>query len=275
VLTLFLAATVFAAKPTFQDVLKKFPVSTLPITIKDATDQKTQLTRADVDALGFLKDKSEGLRVLREWKDKPYADEQYQEGKKYLWPVALIERSGYQLLLIQYDSVGQMLIFRETFLLSYNSKGELLGGVAFHEWHGGEMGEERDLSTLDQAGVISRLIKVTMPMMEEGLPPDLVITSEQRAKVTSTGAIEVMAPAWSSRTGTFIDRKSKEELRVFTKRVFYRANETKPFQELEGDGNNMHFKDSPKPYVLTWDDRRSAISCQNPDGSVQLFTREW
>lgn len=265
-----LASTALAAKPTFQDVLKKFPVTTLPLTLKDAAEQKTKLTAADVDALGFLQDSSPQLAALRAWKKKPD-----QGQKKALRPIASVQRTGYQLLLLRYDDELPMRSGKETFLLSYSARGELRGGLTFHQELSSEAGGATELSTLDQAGVISRLIKVTMPMHEEGLPEELVVTSEQRAKLTSTGALEVMAPAWSTRTGSFIDRKSKEELRVFAKRVFYRANDTRPFQELEGDGNTMRFKGSPQPWVLTWDDRRSAISCQNPDGSVQLFTREW
>ena len=270
VATILLATTAPAAKPTFQDVLKKFPITTLPLTIKDSAELKTRLTAAEADALNFLKDTSPQLSNLRSWKKKPDPEE-----TKTLFPIASIQRTGYQLLVLRYDHDLPMMSGKETFLLSYSDKGELRGGLTFHLEFSSEAGGATELSTLDQAGVISRLIKVTTPMMEEGLPPELVVTSEQRAKLTSTGSLEVMAPAWSTRTGSFIDRKSKEELRVFTKRVFYRANDSKPFQELEGDGNTMRFKNSPKPYVLTWDDRRSAISCQNPDGTVQLFTREW
>ena len=267
---LLLASTALAAKPTFLDVLKKFPIVTLPITIKEASDPKVKLTPADVTALGFLKDNSTGLSDLRRWKEKPS-----QDGKKSLCPIAAIARTGYQVLLVQYDADEPMMSTHQTFLLAYSEKGELLGGTAFHVSSSSEAGGETNVSTLDQAGVISRLIKFKYPMMEEGLPEELVVTSEQRAKLTAAGTLEVMAPAYSTRTGSYIDRKSKEELRVFDKRVFYRANESKPFQELQGDGNTMRFKGSPSPYILTWNERRSAISCQNPDGAVQLFTREW
>ena len=263
-------ATAVTAKPTFQDVLKKFPATTLPLTIKTAAELKTRLTSADADALGFLKDTSTQLGGLREWKKKP------QEGQtRALWPIARVQRTGYQLLFIRYDDDQQLSSSKETFLLSYNDKSELQAGLIFHLEVASEAGASTDVSTLDQAGVISRLSKWKYPMQEEGLPEELVVTSEQRAKLTSTGALEVMSAAWSTRTGSYIDRKSKEELRVFDKRVFYRANDSKPFQELEGDGSTVRFKGSPKPYLLTWNDRRSAISCENPGGAVQLFEREW
>jgi hypothetical protein len=270
VAVLLLATTALGAKPTFQDVLKKFPASTLPITIKDLEKRATKLTSAEADALGFLKDDSPQLATLRAWKKKPSEGE-----KKWLAPISSVQRNGHRLLLLRSDREFPMGSSHETFLLSYSDTGELLGGLAFHLELSTEAGGATNTSTLDQAGVISRLIKATTPMHEEGLPEELVVTSEQRAKLTSTGTLEVMAPAWSTRTGAYLDRKSREELRVFDKRVFYRANDTKPFQELEGDGNTVRFKGSPKPYVLTWNDRRSAISCQNPDGKVQLFDREW
>ena len=61
--------------------------------------------------------------------------------------------------------------------------GELLGGTTFHVSSSSEAGGETNVSTLDQAGVISRLIKFKYPMMEAGLPEELVVTSEQRAKL--------------------------------------------------------------------------------------------
>lgn len=269
VAVLLLATTAFGARPTFQDVLKKFPGSTLPFTVKDSSAVKEKLTSADADTLGFLKDSSPQLATLRGWKRKD------AEVTKALRPIAIVQRTGYQLVFLRYDAEFQRGASSETFLLSYSDKGELLGGLTFHLAFAGEAGAATNTSTLDQAGVISRLIRASTPMHEEGLPEELVVTSEQRAKLTSTGTFEVMAPAWSTRTGAYLDHKSKEELRVFDKRVFYRGNDTRPFQELEGDGNTVRFKGSPKPWILTWNDRRSAISCQNPDGNVQLFERVW
>ena len=269
-LCLLLATTALAKKPTFESVLKKFPVVTLPLTLKESTEQKTRLTSADLEALGVMKDTTAALAGLRAAKTPAGLDE-----KKSLWAVATIQRTGYRLMLVRADVDQPMANGKTTFLLSFDDKNTLLGGLLFHQDTESEAGKQTNVSTLDQAGVLSRLIKTLIPMHEEGLPEELKITSEQRAKVTSTGAFEVMAAAYSSRSGSYLDHKSKEELRVFDKRVFYRANDTKPFQELEGDGNTLRFKGSPRPYILTWNDRRSDISCENPDGAVQLFTREW
>lgn len=263
------------AKPTFEAVLKKFPTATLPFTIKDCPEltakSASKLTIADAEALGFLNDESELLRPLRAWKRKPAGEE-----KKTLWPIARIERpSNQQLLLLRYDDETPMMQGKETFLLSYGANGELLGGLTFHQEFSGEAGETTNLSTVDQMGVISRLVTVKRPMHEEGLPEELVVTSEHRAKLTAKGTLEVAETSFSTRSGAYLDLQTKEELRIFGKSIFYRGNESKPFQALEGDGKSVRFKGSPAVYVLTWNDVKSAISCQNPKGEVQLFTRQW
>lgn len=254
-LTLLCAPLALAGKPTFQSVLAKFPPATLPLTLEAPGQQTLKLTTAEAAALGISK-------------DNPVAG---LPGKS-LRPIARIQRKSYQVLLVasELDKTTQ-----QTFLLTYGEKGTLLGGALFHRSVHSEKTAESNLSTLDQAGVVSRLIKEKHPLHDEGLPGEFVVTSEQRAKLTSTGALEVMAPAWSTRTGSYLDHATKEELRVFDKRVFYRPNVTTPFQELEGDGNTMRLKGAQTPYLLTWNDRRSAISAQNPSGAVQLFTREW
>ncbi|MDP2269653.1 MAG: hypothetical protein Q8N23_28170 [Archangium sp.] len=259
VFALLVASAVLGAKPVFQDVLKKFPAATLPITIKDLEEHKVKLTAAEAGALGFLKDSSEALSGLRAWKEKG--------GKKQLWPVAAIRRTRSLVLLLQYDADTN----RQTYLLTYDDQGALLGGLLFHV---SNAGSENDVSTLDQAGVISRLITAKHQLQDDALP-EVVVLAEQRAKLTSTGSLEVISRAWSRRSGRYIDRKTKEEFLVSDKRVFYRPDDAKPLQELQGDGNTMRLEGSEKPWQLTWNDRRSDISAQNPRGEVQVFTREW
>lgn len=259
VIALLVASAVFGARPAFQDVVKKFPVATLPITIKDPAEHKVKLTAAEAGALGFLQDTSEALSGLRAWKEKG--------GKKQLWPVAAIRRSKSLVLLLQYDADTN----RQTWLLTYDDQGTLLGGMLFHM---SNAGSESDVSTLDQAGVMSRLI-TSKHQLEDPALAEVMVLAEQRAKLTSTGALEVTSRAWSRRSGRFIDRKTKEEFLVADKRVFYRPDDAKPLQELEGDGNTVRLKGSENAWQLTWNDRRSDISCQNPRGEVQLFTREW
>ncbi len=259
VFALLLASAVLGTKPSFPDVLKKFPAATLPITLKSPDEHKVKLTAAEAGALGFLQDTSDALSALRTWKEKG--------GKKQLWPVASIRRTNYLVLLLQYDAEAN----KQTFLLTYDEKGALLGGMLFHV---SNAEVESDVSTLDQAGVLSRLITSKHQLKDEALP-EVVVLAEQRAKLTSTGALEVISRAWSRRSGRYVDHKTKEEFLVADKRVFYRADEAKPLQELKGDGNTMRLEGVEKPWQLTWNDRRSDISCENPKGDVQVFTREW
>lgn len=246
-----------AAKATpFESLVKKFPAASLPFTIDKTAQTKTKLSPADVETLGFMKDGSSSLSSLREWKS----------GKKSLWPTASIQRGDSVVLALRCDQ-GER---KETYLLSYSKAGQLQGGLLFHL----EEPSGSNISSLNQAGVISRVTKNTWPMHDDGLPPEMVVTAEHRAKLTSTGSLEAMPPSYWTRSGIFVDHASKEELRVFTKRVFYRPRKGEPFQEMEGDGNTMRTKSSPNPYIFTWDDRRSAISCQNPAGKVQVFVRE-
>lgn len=250
------AAPAVGATP-FESLLKKFPAASLPFTIEKTAETKARLTSSDVETLGFMRDGSSSLSSLREWKAR----------KKSLWPTASIQRGASVVLALRCDQGAR----KETYLLSYSNEGRLQGGLLFHLE---EPSGVTNISSLNQAGVISRVTKNTWPMQEHGLPPELVVTAEHRAKLTSTGMLESMPPSYWTRSGVFVDRMSKEELRVFAKRVFYRSREGEAFQELEGDGNTMRSKGSPNPYIFTWDDRRSAISCQNPAGKVQVFVRE-
>lgn len=270
-LTLLCAPLALAGKPTFQGVLSKFPPATLPFTLKEPAEQKKKkkLTVAEAGALGIYKDTSAPLADLRDSKVPPLPGD-----TKTLWPIARFERKGYQVLLLGYDHNDGMGGDQQTFLLTYDGSGALLGGVLFHKMSWGGDGGESNVSTLDQAGVVSRLITASYGIYGNGVPEQLVVLAEARAKLTSTGAVEVMPRAWKNRRGRYIDRKTHEEL-IVDNGVAYRADASKPMQQLEGDGNTVRFKGSPKPYLLTWNDRRSAISAQNPSGAVQVFTREW
>jgi hypothetical protein len=44
---------------------------------------------------------------------------------------------------------------------------------------------------------------------------------------------------------------------------------------LVGDGNTVRLGDDPRPWLLTWNDRRSEITAQTPSGDVQRFVRQW
>ena len=275
IFSLVVAVAVLGAKPTFEEVVKKFPAAKLPMTIDELPTLKLELTADDIEVLGFLKDKSATLKGLRDWKEPPFSGDAVAPGSKHLRPIAAIQRADALMLVVRYEHLEDMFQTYWTFALSYDARGTLLGGGLLHAFNTGEAGAEENVSTLDEAGALSKSITAKIPLYDEAAGDELIVTSEQRGKLTSTGSLEVAPPKWSTRNGLFIDRKSKEELLAIDTKVFYRANNLKPLQQLEGDGKTMRFKNSPKPYVLTWNDRKSEVSCKNPDGRVQVFTREW
>ncbi len=267
---IFAALTVLAANPSFQDVAKKFKPAPLPLSSKDVAVPKTGLTPEEISALGFMKSTSPQLAQLRKWKATPDQDETLT-----VWPVASIARPGLTLLLVRFDQEMPMSSDAALFLLSYGPQGALIDGVGFAGTMSSEAGGAEDVGRLTADGALTRSGTLSVPMMEEGLPEKLVITSEHPVKLTASGKFEVAEERFTTRDGAFIDRKSKEELRIFGEKAFYRGNDTKPFQALTREGDAVRFKKGGKPYGLTWDARNALINCKNPDGSVQVFTREW
>src|SRR5690349_4228495 len=88
IFSLVVAVAVLGAKPSFEDVVKKFPAAKLPMTIDELPTLKAELTAADIEVLGFLKDKSAALKGLREWKEPPYSGDAVAPGSKHLRPIA-------------------------------------------------------------------------------------------------------------------------------------------------------------------------------------------
>ncbi len=264
------ASSALAAKPGFQDVVKKFKPATLPWSSKDVAVPKTGLLPEEIAALGFAKSTTSELKELRQWKAKPDEDETLT-----IWPIAQVARPGVTVLVVRFDQALPMSSTATTFLLTYGPKGELLDGLRFGATTSSEAGGGDDVATLAESGAITRSSTAKIPMMEEGLPEQLVVNSEAPAKLTASGKFEVSPEIFTTKDGAFIDRKSKEELRVFGEKVFYRANDTKPFQALLRDGDAVRFKKGGPPYLLSWDERMISVNCKNPGGSVQRFTREW
>lgn len=264
------ASTAFAAKPTFDDVLKKFQPAALPLSSKALPASKFKLGAAEVAVLGLTKAGSVELKPLAGWKPKPEDDV-----KTTLVPLVVVTRPNHVVLVMRMETELPVGVLSETFLVTYGPKGELLDGLRFSSGSATEAGTTEELATLTSEGSIGRRLISKLPMMEEGLPPELQVVSEQPAKLTRDGHFELGAQVFTTRDGAFIDHKSKEELRVFGEKVFYRANDTKPFQLLLREGDAVRFRREGKQYVLSWDERRKTLSCTNPDGSAQAFTREW
>jgi hypothetical protein len=103
----------------------------------------------------------------------------------------------------------------------------------------------------------------------------LEVTSEATQKLRANGSWEPTVSRATTQNGKFVDAKSKEELWVFGQDVFYRGNESKPFQKLDFDGKAVRFKGSKTPYTLAWNEPKQAIACTDPKGKAQTFTREW
>lgn len=251
-LTLTCASVALAGKPTFQSVVKKFPRATLPLTIATPGEGAVRLDKDEKPVLGIFGNAGASVR-----------------------PVAAIERKGNWLLLIAVDTEDAQSGRHQTSLLSFNDAGQLLGMVLFHLDAWGSWGRETNVSSINEGGAISRLINGSYPIYGNGIDETMKVAGEARARVTSTGAIEVMPPAWKNRNGRYIDRKTKEEL-IYDKPVlYYRAGPEQELQRLEGEGNSWRHKGVTKPWVLTWNERRSEVSVENADGVVQLFTREY
>lgn len=252
-----LVVAVLAAKPTFESVVKKFPVQTLPFDMAshlDASDAgvvtAVKLTAVDVKALGIEND-----ALLK--------------GKKSLIAHARVQRTGHELLFIRFEQKNQA----ETYLFSFSDTHAYLGAMVFHAQSTDGDVVTTNVSTITQAGALARVTKITRPQQDVGLPPECIVTAEQRGKVTSKGALELMPPFWSSRSGSYL--RGTEELRVFIKRVFYRAKQDEPFVEMIGDGTNMRLPSEVPTWTLIWNERRSEISALTPSGDQKMFVRAW
>ncbi len=270
------ACLAHAGKPTFESVVKKFPAATLPFTLTTRGDEKVKLTRDEATALGIYADTSPQLAVLRESKLPVVPAPDAIAFSRDLRPIAAIQRKGHQLLFLAYDWEETGVNEQRTYLLSFDDKGTLLGGLLFHRDAGcAAWGAETNVSSINQGGAISRLINAKYPIYGNGIDETLKVAGEARARVTSSGALEVMPTAWKNRNGRYIDRKTKEEL-IYDKPVlYYRPSEGKPLRRLDGEGNSWRHKDVTRPWLLTWNDLRSELSVENSEGVVQLFTREY
>jgi hypothetical protein len=267
--TCLLAVNALAKPPSAAEVGTRFKPATLPFTSDAAPAPRVELQGDEVVALGFSKSTSPELELLRQWKPEPSDDRSMS-----LWPLARIERPGVTALVVRLNEEGPAGESMTTFVLTY-AKGVFIDGARLDQRLSGEGGGEVLTGTLGADGTVLRRRLLTPVMQEEGLPERLVVTSEQTLTLASNGTFTRGPERFTTKSGAFIDRSTKEELRVFDQVVFYRGNETKPFQRLLSDQDTVRFKAGGKPYTLTWDERKASISCRNPDGTRQTFTREW
>ncbi|MFT3711080.1 MAG: hypothetical protein QM817_25920 [Archangium sp.] len=271
-LALALALSV-AAAPNFASVAKKFPPLTLPLDSKALVAPKTTLSAAELKVLALEKHGGGELAELLRWAEPP---EKELGAKNALRAIGSVQRGDTMLLVIsvEYEGPAVASLF-QTYLVAYSSKGEFLDALRFSTTMSSEAAAVEERSTFNAEGGLGRRATTHVPMMEEGLPEQLTVVSDQVGKLTSKGTFELAVLDFRTRDGAFVEEKTKEELRVFGDEVYYRANESKPFQKLFREGDTVRFKQYGQTYSLSWDQRRANLKCINPDGSVQTFARKW
>lgn len=262
--------SVHAAPATWESVKAHFPPITLPLTSKSLPADGPALTPKEVLALGVKKSTSVELETLRHYTTTPEPGEKHQ-----IVPLGSLVRDSGVVLVLRYDVSFGVGNASYVVLLSMDPKGVLLDGYQFCAAVETEAGLQQDVSTFTAAGTLGRRKVITIPMHEEGLPETVVIVAEDSARLTRNGTFEATPEAFATRDGAFVDPKTHEELRAVGPDIFYRANETKPFQKLEREGDTVRFKPGGKSYQLSWDEARKVLSCLNPDGSLQRFPRTW
>ena len=171
----------------------------------------------------------------------------------------------------------------DTWLLTYSTAGRFTAALLVAQHAEGGAGSWSLSGSLEDSGAIARTFVQSLVTGNKAMPERLQVESRWPARLLESGRFEESEPSWIGPAGHFIDRASHEELQIFAgrpPRVFYRGNERKPGQELVvpadagTPGLVVQFAGSPGQYALSWDERGTAITCLNPDGRKQTFTRE-
>lgn len=267
---LWLAALVTSSAfaTPLQDTLKKFPPMKLPVHLTAKQTVSVALTQKDVDALGFLKLEGAPKELLR-W--SPVVEEGETQN---LVATGAAKAGATTLLLVRHDLVFPMGAFSRTFVLVVAGE-KLVSATLLHVSENGEAGDTSSDATLNADGSITRSVKSVIPAFAEGLPETMEVTFSESQKLRADGTWEPLVSNATTQSGKYVDAKSKEELWVFGAQVFYRGTESKPFQQLEFDGKGVRFKGQKSTYALVWDSSKRAITCTDPKGKPQTFTREW
>ena len=185
-----------------------------------------------------------------------------------------VKKGPFTLVVVRLDEEAAMMSVSYTFILVRDAKGAWVDGVELASTVSSEAGGVTETGTLTEGGALNRITESRIPMHEEGLPTELVVRSEAKGALTESGKFELKR-RFTTTDGAFLDGKTKEELRVFGDDVFYRGNESKPFQKLLRQKNDVRFKAGGKPYALSWSPTNEELFSRGPDGKVQTFVREW
>lgn len=265
-LAALVASSTFATP--LQDTLKKFPPMKLPVHLTAKQTVSVALTQRDIDALGFLKLAGAPKELLR-WSPT------LEEGEtQNLVATGSAKVGANTVLLLRHDLVFPMGAFSRTFVLVVAGE-KLVSATLLHVAEGGEAGDTSSDATLGADGSITRSMKSVIPTFGGGLPETMEVTFSESQKLRADGTWEPLVSNATTQSGKYVDAKSKEELWIFDALVFYRGNESKPFQPLEFDGKGVRFKGAKATYSLVWDATKHAITCTDPKGKPQTFTREW
>ena len=261
------AAVAFAAAPKLSQTTRKFPTVNLPMTLVDAKPLTVALDPAEV---AVLLQKPEALPGDLRSVKRPL-----EEGEtRSVFALGTARAGTVQVVFIRVDETTPMSKSQATYALTVNGEA-VVSAALVHTESSSEAGGATMEATVAADGSISRKVRTEIPMHDEGLPETMAITSEVSLKLRPDGTFAPAVTVFGTQTGKYVDAKSKEELWVFDQRVFYRGTESKPFQTLEFDGKAVRFKSSKAPYALVWNAARSAITCTDPKGKAQTFTREW
>jgi hypothetical protein len=185
-----------------------------------------------------------------------------------------LKKGPLTLVVVRLDEEAAMMSVSYTFVLVRNPQGAWVDGVQLASAINSEAGELTETGLLTEGRALTRTTKSRIPMHEEGLPVELVVRAETKGVLTGSGKFELKRRVTTT-DGAFLDGKTGEEIRVFGDDVFYRGNESKPFQKLLRQKNEVRFTPDGKPYALSWSATNEALSSRGPDGKVQTFVREW
>lgn len=195
-----------------------------------------------------------------------------------------VSRGPVILLVVGVELEASMYHPSDTWLLSWSPDGKLLGALLLAQHVPSEAGSSLLSGTLEEDGTIAGTFVQFFVTGEKEMPEYLEVDSTWPARLLDSGRFEESPATWLGPAGHFVDRASHEELQLFAgqpTRAFYRASAAKPWQALvvPADAKRpsfaVRFAGAPKEkYVLTWDERGTALTCQNPGGKKQTFTRE-
>lgn len=268
-LAIAFAFTSFAAPSA--KVLGAFPVLPLPTTLDATTPPtppKTRLTSADAAALELVG--KDGLAErLRAATDAPAGDV-----AESLVPLGRFTIGTRTVLLVRLLSASQLGDGQDTVALVFGPHG-LSDLAVVNSSSDGEVGTITGATAVSAAGVFTHSGTSEIVVHEEGLPGVMRVKRTETLSVMGDGRLKRGPPSFEGRSGKFVDPRSKEELWVFEGQIFYRGNESKPFQALVVEPDAVRFKKSGARYALAWRSSNGELLCTDPKGTAQTFVREW